>query len=406
MLQQPTIGSVGYRMREEDLELLYRFQARTMFTITMGEPLATYRTQGIALASTVLLPLPHPSSIPSLCLYKKLTKMEWQQYPYFLHTILALTLLHDRRLLSSSCKIPDPRILSLEANHTQAALTSFATTISNLVSPTSTSRSNTCPSFFECTAIWGTSSLLGFLAFASFDTLSPSLTWPLAPSTPTDLNWLRLIEGRSQIEKVVPPPGEIMAMGASDGVVLDESCSALPRAMVQLCELRENGVVTKGEHGHGDGEESEESPYAHALSALSPVLEIREGAYQAIIGAFWKYTSHMRPALRRLLEDKDERALLILAWWYAKLCQVKGWWLLRRAKVEGEAICEMLEQRWGGRYRPGSEEKWQYHRVERQWRRRDSDGDRIIMWEVGEDDGNAGLKLLDWPRRMFEQADF
>ena len=60
MLQQPITSSVGYRMRVEDLELLYRFQARTMFTITMGEPLATYRTQGMELASNVLLPSPLP----------------------------------------------------------------------------------------------------------------------------------------------------------------------------------------------------------------------------------------------------------------------------------------------------------------------------------------------------------
>ena len=197
-------------------------------------------------------------------------------------------------------------------------------------------------------------------------------------------------------------------MGTSDGAALDECYSALPRAMVQFYELHENGVVTKDAHGRGGREGSQESPYAHALSALSRVLEIPEGAYQAIIGTFWKYISHMRPAFRRLLEEKDEGALLILAWWYAKLCQVKGWWLLRRAKVEGDAICVMLEQRWGGRFRTCSEERWRYDPVERRPKGRESVGDAISMWEVGEGDGNAAqgrLELLDWPCRMFAQAD-
>ena len=50
---------------------------------------------------------------------------------------------------------------------------------------------------------------------------------------------------------------------------------------------------------------------------------------------------------KRLIEAKDPRALLLLAWWFWKLESAELWWLTRRAKVEGRAIRVWLEQWWG-----------------------------------------------------------
>ncbi|KAI0397937.1 hypothetical protein F5Y17DRAFT_255123 [Xylariaceae sp. FL0594] len=49
---------------------------------------------------------------------------------------------------------------------------------------------------------------------------------------------------------------------------------------------------------------------------------------------------------RKLLEQKDERALLILLYWYAKLCDRRVWWARKQAWIDGQAICRYLEQTW------------------------------------------------------------
>ena len=54
----------------------------------------------------------------------------------------------------------------------------------------------------------------------------------------------------------------------------------------------------------------------------------------------------MQPVYKSLLERKDPRALLILAWWNAKVCHVEEcWWIQRRIVLEGRAICRYL-RRW------------------------------------------------------------
>jgi hypothetical protein len=51
----------------------------------------------------------------------------------------------------------------------------------------------------------------------------------------------------------------------------------------------------------------------------------------------------MQPHFKGLLERKDPRALLLLAYWYAK---VSGslWWMTRLAKLECQATCLYLER--------------------------------------------------------------
>jgi hypothetical protein len=68
---------------------------------------------------------------------------------------------------------------------------------------------------------------------------------------------------------------------------------------------------------------------------------------------------------RNLLAQKDEKAMLILLYWYAKLCTRHVWWLRKQAWVEGLAICRYLEKAWA---------------------------------PYGSQDSQARLKLLEWPK--------
>jgi len=59
---------------------------------------------------------------------------------------------------------------------------------------------------------------------------------------------------------------------------------------------------------------------------------------------FYVFTQTMTPECIQLLEGRDPRALLLLAYWFGMVCEWK-WWLAQRARVEGRAICLWLERR-------------------------------------------------------------
>jgi hypothetical protein len=59
---------------------------------------------------------------------------------------------------------------------------------------------------------------------------------------------------------------------------------------------------------------------------------------------FLSFIGHMDPKYKALLHQKDPKALLLLSWWYGKMCQYNVWWQSRRMVLEGQAICLYLER--------------------------------------------------------------
>jgi len=59
---------------------------------------------------------------------------------------------------------------------------------------------------------------------------------------------------------------------------------------------------------------------------------------------FLTFIGTISPEYMRLLEEKDPRALLLMAYSYAEVSQFGIWWLSRRAILEGEAICIYLKR--------------------------------------------------------------
>lgn len=58
---------------------------------------------------------------------------------------------------------------------------------------------------------------------------------------------------------------------------------------------------------------------------------------------FLSFPVLMRPQFKALLKEKDARAMLLLAYWYAKVCESQ-WWIKTRAILECTAICRYLER--------------------------------------------------------------
>lgn len=85
-----------------------------------------------------------------------------------------------------------------------------------------------------------------------------------------------------------------------------------------------------------------QDPYHTAASILVRLLELDCNHYTIMY--FLSFLGHMDVRFRRLLHEKDPKALLLLAWWYGKMCQYNVWWQSRRMVLEGQAICIYLER--------------------------------------------------------------
>jgi hypothetical protein len=83
------------------------------------------------------------------------------------------------------------------------------------------------------------------------------------------------------------------------------------------------------------------NPYHTIVRALTPLLlhmrgtSLRFGPVIAFGGRCWT-------AFRPLLQRKDERALLLLAYWLVLLGQCDQWWMSTRARTECAAIVYYL----------------------------------------------------------------
>ena len=247
--------------------------------------------------------------------------------------------MHNRHLLlDSSPTWSSTALATSEAFHWQQALGTFNKVLSAAFQPSADPLTDS-----ERFAIWGTSMMLGALAFCHLDARTPEEAWPLAPASPMDLNWLRLSEGKTltMIMRVAAP---LLTQDVMDTYrtppISGMDLRALPMEMVQLCYLDfEEGVI---DESSASSECS--NAYFQAAALLAQIL--RSNDHLSNLQTFWTFTMHMQPEFRRKLEEKDPPALLILAYWYAKVCQSRHWWLVRRARLEGLAICEYLEDVW------------------------------------------------------------
>ena len=93
----------------------------------------------------------------------------------------------------------------------------------------------------------------------------------------------------------------------------------------------------------GLGEETDEgnNPYYGMVRQLVPRLN--EECTREQFLSYLSMLSHMAPAFKQLLRLKDPRALLLMGFWYGKVGDTV-WWIERRARLEGQAICIYLKK--------------------------------------------------------------
>lgn len=195
------------------------------------------------------------------------------------------------------------------------------------------------------------------------------LVWPLRPgSHPSDLDWLKLGHGKTAVWHVADPSrpesvfyrlGESLARDPPPDGHLPVDWDALPPLFARVfssatapssspsaCSGSLTSFSSSSSFAVFDSSSSESdssdttSPYHVPLSILAQLFPQR--ASDRNVSRFLTFVAQLPAPFRRLLERRDPRALLLLAYWHAKVARRPSWWVRRRSVVEGLAICDYL----------------------------------------------------------------
>jgi len=244
------------------------------------------------------------------------------QHDVLLHVILTLTILHDRYLSAA----PTTEHSAAEAFHSHQGTMLLNRKLSQSVPPS------------ERDALWGTAALLGAIAFANIEATTAEEAWPLKAASSQDLCWLKMSEGKKAVWEIANParPDSVFHALHSEH---DEVSSwfyrtkpgleMLPAEFLKLYDL-------------GPESSSDNNVYYGAAFFLGRIITMEINRYTIL--HFVSFVYYIHPDHKARLERKDPRTLLLIAYWYAKICQNPPWWMERRARIECQAICIYLEK--------------------------------------------------------------
>lgn len=181
--------------------------------------------------------------------------------------------------------------------------------------------------------IWGTAAALALMAFSCPDACTPEESWPLKASDPSDLDWLRMGEGKMSLWRMTNPlrPDSLFNVMSLSFALMHAplpgvGVEGIPRPLAALCRLQDSSTA-------------ENNPYFYAAHAVSQIYDLSDS--QVRTGHTPHFTRNIRGPYKSLLEKKDPVALLLLYLWYRKAGR-SVWWVELRARVECPAICSYL----------------------------------------------------------------
>jgi hypothetical protein len=242
-----------------------------------------------------------------------------------LHAFLALAYLHDSFLNPGFCTPAQKVAIAFHEYHSTALLKQKLLSVSN---------NSAADSAADIDSLWISSSLIAIAAYCTLDARDPYSAWPLRDDDPGYLSWLLMCHGKyhngamdlSPTETLVICQRKIQPPTPTGFEPIPEN--TLPEAFYALLELDQQSNVHN-------------NPYFGPASILAQTLplEPRENNILSFLGFASQSTGMLD-----LLERKDERALLLRAYWYAKLAAHPSWWMHRRAVLEGPAICIYLDK--------------------------------------------------------------
>jgi hypothetical protein len=237
--------------------------------------------------------------------------------PYLMHMVLAVSSGHQRRLLDVYGQQKQLRALKVaEASHWHQGLQLYQADIARKVRPsevTSDTGFDTVVAAMYLTIIF-TFALEDGSAHtgrpASDNEFITRVLNPMASSR--GFKALQIIYGAPSRNS----PWAVIFNAADNDLGRFTSGEAgtegLPPALVRLCEL-------------DDSSTSEGNSYHKILRHLTPLLDIEQDPKN--LNKIFAFGGRMHTTFRRLVLQKDTRALLLLSWWLALLRHIDEWWV-------------------------------------------------------------------------------
>ena len=277
------------RFDNADLARLDKFQSRTVLTIGIRKVARVFQKEVLHLAFT---------------------------HRYLMHFVQALTACHDRYL----CDMATARPTAGEAYHMNQALVAFQTILSRPIHDG------------DRDALLVASSFLGVMGFFSLEASSVEDVWPLVDC---DMSWLNLSDGKKTVWKLATPLRKDSLWAKIGGLYEEDRAPVLevadhsPSIFDHLCSDDPSSPAAAA------------NPLYKTSRALVPLLDLEcnESTWLEFLG----FTCHVDPPYKAMLELRDPWALLILCYWYMKMCRA-SWWCSSRCILQGQAICLYLER--------------------------------------------------------------
>ncbi|KAJ1709234.1 hypothetical protein NYO67_8631 [Aspergillus flavus] len=239
--------------------------------------------------------------------------------PYLMHVVLAISAMHNRHRGTPTPRGPS----SFESYH----ISQCAALLSRKLSQPLRAE--------DRDPLWMTSTLLGIISTSSISSLTPEEAWPLKSSDTSDLEWLRMAEGKMSVWRLADPlrPNSLFRDMAEEYTQMYDGpfcigTDRVPPALARLCCITPSSSP-------------DTNPYFTAVHTIAPLLHRSPG--QLSRANILSFTSRIERPFKSLLQARDPVALLLLSLWYVKAGDVV-WWLRLRARVECQSICMYLRR--------------------------------------------------------------
>jgi hypothetical protein len=265
------------------------------------------------------------------------------------HIVIALTLLHDRHLAGTNA------ISHKTLSHWYHGTAKFKEA---LMQPAKGESRD---------ALWASAALMGTIQFATFEARTPEEAWPLKSCGTTDLDWLKMSGNCLIMNNTIGSLYANPKLFTTDGKKAVFAIADPTRADSVFCKMSTgHDKLWRPLMGPEDSSDTDavemtrdfidmfglgpntmcgnNNPYYKAAMALARLLRVKCDRNNVV--EFFGFIVSINPELKRLLDQRDAKALLLVVHWYAKLYRAQ-WWLHRRGMIEGRAICMYLDKHHG-----------------------------------------------------------
>lgn len=240
-----------------------------------------------------------------------------------MHMVISITLMHDADMAAESSKSVAIQTKRASLQHWNTATKLFHNLLAKPV------QSN------QKDAIWATAVVIGAASFWFVNSDKVEEVWPLKPSEPDDLGWLRLGEGKRALWRLSDPTRpdsvfyDILRLRKAyqhtepEWVRGDNAADTIPPQVKKIFNVTCTSTI-------------ENNVYLLPLLLLSRIQDMRLTHDTAI--SFLLVIAFITSPFIELMEAKDPRAVFIVGWWFKLMSDGNLWWMVARARVEGRAI--------------------------------------------------------------------